>query len=230
MQSLERENGESTQKLPATIPTVRTSLLMRSSQSKRYQGINLFGGEAQTQQNSGRGSLERLDNIKQAEESPRKLLNDQRQDSQDKMLKDLNIRMSINNAKKSDINKNAFSLLRTSLEASQNQVRNSLAIQDNKVDSSVFKQVRGIPADPLKGADDEAQTLTHRRKYQSTYDVKALLSNRDGRDNNAEAQINSKASVQQIVRQSRVDADTIEGKKVATVKDRARLRDLIKNI
>jgi hypothetical protein len=29
---------------------------------------------------------------------------------------------------------------------------------------------------------------------------------------------------------ARVDQDTIEGKKVATVKDRARLRDLIKNI
>ena len=45
-------------------------------------------------------------------------MNDQRQDSQDKMLKDINVRMSINNAKKNDINKNAFSLLRTSLEAS----------------------------------------------------------------------------------------------------------------
>ncbi len=119
LQSLERENGESAQKLPATIPAVRTSLLMRSSQSKRYHGRNLFGGEAQTQQNSGRGSLERLDSIQQVEvESPRKALNDQRQDSQDKMLKDISVRMSINNAKKNDINKNAFSLLRTSLEAS----------------------------------------------------------------------------------------------------------------
>lgn len=104
------------------------------------------------------------------------MLNDQRQDSQDKMLRDLNIRMSINNAKKGDINKNAFSLLRTSLEAS-NQVRNSLAIQDNsKVDNSVFKQGLGVQPEAQKGAADEvAQPLSHRRKYNSTYDVKALL-------------------------------------------------------
>jgi hypothetical protein len=36
--------------------------------------------------------------------------------------------MSVNNAKKSEINKNAFSLLRTSLEATQNQMRNSFAV------------------------------------------------------------------------------------------------------
>lgn len=42
--------------------------------------------------------------------------------------------------------------------------------------------------------------------------------------------MNGKASEQLLISQSRVDADTIEGKKVATVKDRARLRNLIKNI
>lgn len=83
-----------------------------------------------------------------------------------------------------------------------------------------------------RGADEEAaQILSHRRKYHSTYDVKALLKNKDLQNTIDGSQaINANASEQQLIRQSRVDADTIEGKKVATVKDRARLRDLIKNI
>lgn len=50
------------------------------------------------------------------------------------------------------------------------------------------------------------------RKFNSAYDLKAFAA-ANGGDVSA-----------------RVDQDTIEGKKVATVKDRARLRDLIKNI
>ena len=58
---------------------------------------------------------------------------------------------------------------------------------------------------------NQEQNTNHQRKFQSAYDLKALA-----------AQNNDSSS--------RVDQDTIDGKKVATVKDRARLRDLIKNI
>jgi hypothetical protein len=139
--------------------------------------------------------------------------------------------MSINNeAKKGEgQNKGAFKLLKTSIEATQmaGQLRNSLSNAPN--DNSIFKQVRGNH-NTVEGARNEesnnnhAQSLSQRRKYHSTYDVKALLKNKEVQEQNAP----NKATEQ--VRQSRVDPETIEGKKVATVKDRARLRDLIKNI
>lgn len=69
------------------------------------------------------------------------------------------------------------------------------------MDNNIFKK-------QLKPVTSEQQNLNH-RKFHSAVDLKGL--NVEGKD-------------------GRVDKDTIDGKKVATVKDRARLRDLIKNI
>ena len=73
------------------------------------------------------------------------------------------------------------------------------------MDTSIFKKQKAPTALPPA----LEQNINH-RKFNSAYDLKAFASC------SGEA--------------ARVDQETIDGKKVATVKDRARLRDLIKNI
>ena len=74
----------------------------------------------------------------------------------------------------------------------------------NNIESSIFKKQGKAPS-------TVGQELnSNHRKFNSVYDLKALA------HNGAET--------------PRVDQETIDGKKVATVKDRARLRNLIKNI
>lgn len=64
------------------------------------------------------------------------------------------------------------------------------------------------------------------RKHGSLFDLQVPQSANPGESPRYPA-YSKEASVRQSYR---VDQETIEGKKTATVKDRARLRDLIKNI
>ena len=124
-----------------------------------------------------------------------------------------------------DSKMNAFRLLRTSLEASQH-LRNSTIIKcDNSKngapleEKSIFKQKR-----PSLKPHADVISRAHNRKYHSSYDIKAVI------DAKADSSRAEQTNLNEQLKHIRVDPETLEGKKVATVKDRARLRDLIKNI
>ena len=76
----------------------------------------------------------------------------------------------------------------------------------NNIDNSIFKKQQKALSSAVV---NQEQNTNHQRKFNSAYDLKAFATNESA---------------------SRVDKETLDGKKVATVKDRARLRDLIKNI
>lgn len=105
--------------------------------------------------------------------------------------------------------------------AAQNQ-RSTVLNESGYVD---FKQTLRRYKD-----QNQRESLNGHRKHQSLFDLQVAVPptsiavaerspKRGGRNEENDA-----------ARKGRVDQETIEGKKTATVKDRARLRDLIKNI
>lgn len=139
------------------------------------------------------------------------------------MLKDLYVKMSLPDAaaRKS---KNAFTFLRTSVDNSKQQQLGSKDTSGKLTAAETpGKQPRTIVLNE-SGIVDFKQTLrkyngpdAKDRKHQSLYDLQVPATAPEG-------------PFERQARGSRVDPETIEGKKTATVKDRARLRDLIKNI
>jgi hypothetical protein len=116
----EQSGVRSPEKEADSSSNIRQSLLMRAGgNSRRYGGGRNFTGategNAMTQQNSNRASMERLEPIKT--QTPRNA--GANQDQQDKALKDLATRLSQNNESAKDLagGKSAgFRLLRNSIE------------------------------------------------------------------------------------------------------------------